>query len=319
MIPEQQKNTYYDEGYLSDRARDYVRHFNHEFREEKELYEELNRYTCGLRKRASPPKGPLKTFVFAICLWNRILDCYQCVLILLERGAGDEAKGVLRGMLESLFLLEAALNKKSFIRRYALSEPSRLLDLYSKGLEASRVAKRLGKRQFIPKLRRAEMRAKIALWEREQKKRRAKQAKRNAMWEKREAERRKLQRRIQAKGPSKQEKKRKWQNSYEPSKNAKAAGSEMIFEYNKAYSYLCLYTHPTISGNLEKYLIVGPTGKQYNFVTGPSDKESGTTLMAGMTYLLIALKSLNKFLVLGESAILAKYSETLDNLAPPVE
>ena len=93
----------------------------------------------------------------------------------------------------------------------------------------------------------------------------------------------------------------------------------MVFEYNKAYSYLCLYTHPTISGNLEKYLIVGSTGKQYNFVTEPSDKESGTTLMVGMTYLLIALKSLNKFLVLGESVILAKYSETLDNLAPPVE
>ena len=74
--------------------------------------------------KGEPLRGP-----FAICIWNRFLDSYQCVLLLLERGAGDEAKGVLRSILESLFLLEANANKKTFAKRYIIEDQNAVLDI----------------------------------------------------------------------------------------------------------------------------------------------------------------------------------------------
>ena len=278
------KTAFFNAGYLSDKARENVAYFNREFGKWRELYEELNLYACELRRRMTPIKGEPLRGPFAICIWNRLLDSYQCVLLLLEKGAGDEAKGVLRSILESLFLLEANANKKTFARRYIIQDQNAVLDINKRALAASLKAQRLGKGQFLTKAERDDMRATIKRLSKEKKARETMRTNKS-----------------------------KKQRRYSPSFNARAAGRKMVFEYEKHYGLLCSYAHTSVSGNLEKFLTIEPSGR-LNFIVGPIYDDSIPTLRSAMEFLLIALLSLNRFFSVGERVILEKYDERLQEL-----
>ena len=283
------KTAFFDAGYLSDVAWENVADFNREFGKWRELYEELNGYACKLRRRMAPIRREPLRRPFAICIWNRLLDSYQCVLLLLEKGAGDEAKGVLRSILESLFLLEANANKKTFARRYIIEDQNVVLDINKRALAAALKAKRLGKEQFLSKAQREKIRATV----------------------KRLTEERQKREKLRTK-------KSKKQRRYGPSFNARAAGREMVFEYEKHYALLCSYAHTSVSGNLVKYLTIESPGK-LNFHVGPCYDDSIPTLRSAMEFLLMALLSLNKLFSLGETVILEKFEERLQALVRSVE
>jgi Family of unknown function (DUF5677) len=202
-------------------------------------------------------------------------------LLLLEKGAGDEAKGMVRSILESLFLLEANTNKKTFARRYIIEDQNAVLSINKRALAASLKAERLGKNQFLSKKQRDAMRESIEHLSMQKQKR-----------EKRWTAKSRKQRR------------------YGPWFNALAAGRKMVFEYQKSYGLLSLYTHTSVSGNLEKFLTLGKGG-DCNFIVGPSYEDAIPTLRLAMELLLIALSSLNRLFLLGEKVILEEYEERL--------
>ena len=112
--------------------------------------------------------------------------------------------------------------------------------------------------------------------------------------------------------------KSKKQRRYGPSLNARAAGRKMVFEYEKHYGLLCSYAHTSVSGNLEKFLTIEPTGK-LSFIVGPIYDDSIPTLRSAMEFLLMALLSLNRLFSLGEKVIVEKYEERLQELVKSAE
>jgi hypothetical protein len=302
LINAMNDDTFIHTGLFSKRAEEGIAWFNVVFAKLRSLYEELNRFACCLRIKIKRPKGDMLRGAFATCVWNRLLDSYQCVLLLQERGGGDEAKGCLRSVLESLFLLEANRNKKTFARRYILHDTVMSLKTNMRLLKASQAAKRLNKVQFLPDEGRKGLRAVINQMRNELGNRKAKKAKK----------------------PNAAKQKTRRHSNYSPSENAKEAGSGMVYEYNKSYGLLCMHTHTSVSGNLAKYLKPDLDPSVANFVVGPAYDDAHITLLLAMEYLIMALSSMNKLFALGEETAIEEYEKKwaeLDTLAkemPPL-
>lgn len=116
--------THKQEGLLSEVVAEQTEYFRQTYAHWIALYRDVNRFACELRYKIK--LGGKKTGVrdvFAVCVYGRLLEAYQSVLILAEKGAGDEAKNVLRSVLECLFILGATFRRKRFAEKYILYCP----------------------------------------------------------------------------------------------------------------------------------------------------------------------------------------------------
>jgi Family of unknown function (DUF5677) len=271
------KTTHIHAGFLSDVVKEHVEQFHELYGHWWTLFTKVNTFACSIRLKLPIRKEERVRNVFTVCVFGRLLDAYQCVLILLERGAGDEAKSQLRNVLESLFVLGANLRQKTFAKRYILADEDAIRNMAKKALTASRKAKRLKREVFLDS-----------------------------------TEKKGLQKRLSELEVKRKAGKLVLMRDYMPSKNAKAGGPLMVFEYEKAYSYLCGYAHLAISGVLHKYF--STSAGKFRFEVGPNFEETPLTCRVAIDLLLVALELLNKHYKLCASYQLTKLRKNLDDL-----
>jgi hypothetical protein len=79
--------------------------------------------------------------IFIACLYIRSLSSYQSFFLLIERGIVNEAKIILRTLIEILFQLVAINKNKNFVKEYALQDSRHKKKLVHKIIELNKISK----------------------------------------------------------------------------------------------------------------------------------------------------------------------------------
>lgn len=120
-----------EEGFLGDSIT--VTHFKSsvesKYAQFLELYRKTNRTAHKMKFHLEVPNTDGQK-VIAVALFIRLLNSFQAVAILAQHGLMFDSKIVLRGGLESLFILNLLCKKKEFLDEYIGSDHVRRLTLF---------------------------------------------------------------------------------------------------------------------------------------------------------------------------------------------
>jgi len=109
--------TFEEEGFLSKETDVAARQI---FEQHKELFEfcsEVNRFACSIKRKLHIHNQDLRELTAAV-LSTRLLEGFQAVYLLCNRGFGEETATQLRGMLESLIQLALCCDHWEFYSLY---------------------------------------------------------------------------------------------------------------------------------------------------------------------------------------------------------
>lgn len=119
-----------EEGFLGDSitVTDFKRSVEGKYAQFFELYRKTNRIAHEMKFRLEAPNNDGQK-VIAVTLFIRLLNSFQAVAILAQQGLMFDSKIVLRGGLESLFILNLLCKKEEFLDEYIGSDYVRRLRL----------------------------------------------------------------------------------------------------------------------------------------------------------------------------------------------
>ncbi len=117
-----------ERGFLSPDIQRWVAKHRSESAEGFRIAEELNRAAVKALYATAPGKADRRELLAAL-LFARALSHYQCALVLAERGAGVQARVLIRVMCETVFVLVACANDAEFIPQYINDDRRRQLSM----------------------------------------------------------------------------------------------------------------------------------------------------------------------------------------------
>ena len=118
-----------EEGFLGDSIADFKRSVERTYAQFFELYRKTNKIAHEMKFRLELPNNDGQK-VIATALYMRLLDSFQAIAILCQYGLRIDSQIVLRGGLESLFILNLLCKDKDFLDEYIGSDHVRRLTLF---------------------------------------------------------------------------------------------------------------------------------------------------------------------------------------------
>lgn len=115
-----------ESGFLSPDIQRWVTKHRGESAEGFRIAEDLNRIAVKALYATAPAKDDRRQLLVAL-LFARALSHYQCALVLAERGAGVQARVLIRVMCEAVFFLVSCVNDVNFVSKYVNDDRRRQL------------------------------------------------------------------------------------------------------------------------------------------------------------------------------------------------
>ena len=125
MTDESEKD-FYEKGYLGKQISEFTEAILKKYDVYFTLCHKLNELSYKTMPEAKVDSLNLQQ-ILAISIFNRILSGFQSVIILARMGLTFDAKVVLRGLLESLFIGKLICKEKDFAEEYVKSDECRRL------------------------------------------------------------------------------------------------------------------------------------------------------------------------------------------------
>jgi len=119
-----------EKGFLGDSITDFKKSVEIKYAEFFELYRRTNEMAHEMKFRLEVPNNDGQK-VMAAALFIRLLNSFQVVAILCQQGLMLDAKIILRGALESVFILNLLCREKEFVNEYIGSDQVRRLTLFN--------------------------------------------------------------------------------------------------------------------------------------------------------------------------------------------
>ncbi len=106
-----------EEGFLSHEIEQWIKKYREENHKLFILSIELNRFAQSILLKLEINNGDIQKIISS-ALFARLISQYQSIIILIERGLVNEAKIILRVMLDNLFILVAITKDKKYTKFY---------------------------------------------------------------------------------------------------------------------------------------------------------------------------------------------------------
>ena len=119
-----------EEGFLGDSIADFKISVESKYAQFFELYRRTNKIAHEMKFRLEPPNNDGQKII-AVALFIRLLNSFQAIAILCQYGLRIDSKIVLRGGLESLFILNLLCKEKKFLDEYIGSDHVRRLTWFN--------------------------------------------------------------------------------------------------------------------------------------------------------------------------------------------
>lgn len=273
---------YVEHGFLSDKITNSIPEFRKAAAPWFNLYFDLNQ--CAQQQMLSASavlKNDDMPSLFVFSLYYRLINTYQSVLLLVERGLDTDSKALLRNMLETLFVMKAIANDRSFARIYLLSNERSRINLLDNVVQANKLLKSQRADVFLTDGQLDEMRNEVAAF-------------------------RKANPRPKGKGG------KPLSDGTEVFNIAAKAGLRIM--YMQHYIYLCDYAHPSHNG-MREFFEQDAMGNIVSYRTGRNDGDAAANLRISMTFLLGALDVINTVYKLDlEKEMLPQFCKRLDEV-----